>query len=121
MVASRLRSFRAALTGLGSLLRGEPNARIHAVAALAVILAGFWLEVSRLEWCWLLAAIAAVFAAEALNTALESLADAVHPDPHPGVGRAKDAAAGAVLVVAFAAALVGLLVLGPPLLARLAS
>lgn len=121
MLTSRLHSFRAALTGLGSVLRGEPNARIHAVAALLVILAGFWLEISRLEWCWLVVAIAAVFAAEALNTALETLADAVHPDPNPGVGRAKDVAAGAVLVVAFAAALVGLLVLGPHLLARLAS
>lgn len=121
MAASRLRSFQSALSGLGSVLRGEPNARIHGVAALAVILAGFWLDVSRLEWCWLVAAIAAVFAAESLNSALESLADTVHPDPHPGVGRAKDAAAGAVLVVAFAAALVGLLVLGPRLLARLLS
>ena len=93
MAESRLRSFQAALSGLASMLRGEPNARIHFAVALAVILAGFWLEISRLEWCWLVAAIAAVLAAEALNTALESLADATHPDPHPGVGRAKDAAA----------------------------
>ena len=104
MLSGRLRSVQAALRGLESVLRGESNARIHALAALLVILAGFWLEVTRLEWCWLVAAIAAVFAAEALNTALESLADALHPDPHPGVGRAKDAAAGSVLVVAFAAA-----------------
>ena len=121
MAESRLRSFQAALSGLASMLRGEPNARIHFAVALAVILAGFWLEISRLEWCWLVAAIAAVLAAEALNTALESLADATHPDPHPGVGRAKDAAAGAVLGGAFAAALIGLLVLGPHLLARLVS
>ena len=121
MAPSRLRSFQAALSGLASVMSGEPNARIQLAAAGAVILAGYWLEVSRLEWCWLVAAIAAVFAAEALNTALESLADAVHPDPHPGVGRAKDAAAGAVLVVAISAATIGLLVLGPHLLARIVS
>ena len=121
MATSRLRSFQSALSGLASMLRGEPNARIHLAAAVGVVLAGYWLEVSRLEWCWLVAAIAAVFAAEALNTALESLADALHPDPHPGVGRAKDAAAGAVLVVAIAAAMIGLLVLGPHLLARIVS
>ena len=121
MGKSRLRSFQAALSGLASVVGGEPNARIHLAAAAGVVLAGLWLEVSRLEWCWLVAAIAAVLAAEALNTALESLADATHPDPHPGVGRAKDAAAGAVLLVAIAAAMIGLLVLGPHLLARIVS
>ena len=121
MTLIRLSSFRAALSGLGSVVRSEPHARFHLVVALLVILSGFWLEVSRLEWCWLLASIAAVFAAEALNTGLESLADVTHPGPHPGVGRAKDAAAGAVLVVAVAAALVGVLVLGPHLLARFAA
>jgi len=121
MLSARLRSFQAALKGLEGVFRGESNARIHAVVALGVVIAGFWLEVSRLEWCWLVAAIAAVFAAEAMNTALESLADALHPDSHPGVGRAKDAAAGSVLVVAVAAAVIGVLVLGPHLLARLVS
>ena len=75
--------------------------------------AGAGLGVSRLEWCWLVAAIAWVWTAEALNTALESLADAVHPDRHPLVGRAKDAAAGAVLAASLGAAAIGLLVLGP--------
>ena len=64
-------------------------------------------------------AIALVLAAECLNTALESLADAVAPDPHPLVARAKDAAAGGVLLAAIGAAVIGLLVLGPPLLAWL--
>lgn len=102
------------------MLRTQPNARIHALAAVAVVGAGLFFQVSRFEWCWLLAAIAAVFTAEAFNTALEALADAHSPDPQPLVGRAKDAAAGAVLVAAIGAAAVGLLVLGPHLLAWLA-
>lgn len=78
---------------------------------------GLLLGLPRGDWCWLVVAIAMVFAAECMNTALESLANAVAPDPHPLVGRAKDAAAGAVLCAALGAAGIGALVLGPPLLA----
>jgi diacylglycerol kinase len=73
------------------------------------------LHVSRGSWVALVLAIAGVWVAELLNTALEALCDALHPDPHPLVGRCKDVAAGAVLVAAAAATAVGLLVLGPPL------
>jgi diacylglycerol kinase (ATP) len=113
---ARARSFAAAGAGLAYVLASQHNARIHAAATLAVVAAGLVLGVSRLEWCWLVAAIAAVWTAEAFNTALESLADAVKPDRHPLVGRAKDAAAGAVLAASIGAAIVGLLVLGPALL-----
>jgi diacylglycerol kinase len=83
---------------------------------VAVVALGLWLDLSRGDWCWLVVAIAMVLAAECMNTALESLADAALPEPHPLVGRAKDAAAGAVLCAALGAAGIGLLVLGPPLL-----
>lgn len=112
---ARARSFAHAAAGLRDMLATQHNARIHAVVTLAVLVAGFLFGITRLEWCWLIAAIAAVWAAEALNTALESLADAVAPGQHPLVGRAKDAAAGAVLVAALGAAAIGLLVLGPHL------
>jgi diacylglycerol kinase (ATP) len=111
----RARSFAAAGAGLAYVLTSQHNARIHAAATLAVVAAGLALGVSRLEWCLLVAAIAAVWTAEAFNTALESLADAVKPDRDPSIGRAKDAAAGAVLATSIGAALVGLLVLGPHL------
>src|SRR5262249_17298082 len=113
---ARARSFAAAGAGLAYVLASQHNARIHAAATLAVVAAGLALGVSRLEWCWLVPAIAALWAPGALHTALESLADAVAPDRHPGIGHAKDAAAGAVLAASIGAALVGLLVLGPPLL-----
>jgi diacylglycerol kinase len=116
---ARARSFVHAGAGVLAMFRTQPNARIHALAAIAVVAAGLALDVSRGDWCWLVVAMALVLAAECMNTALESLADAVAPDPHPLVGRAKDAAAGAVLLCAIGAALIGLLVLGPPLLASL--
>ncbi len=104
---------------MAATFRTQTNARIHAAATVAAIALGGSLQISRGDWCWLVVAIAMVWAAECTNTALESLADATAPDPSPRVGRAKDAAAGAVLCASIGAALIGLLVLGPPLLAWL--
>jgi diacylglycerol kinase (ATP) len=116
----RARSFGHALRGLELLVRSQQNAWIHAGASAGVVALAFVLGISRGDWLWLMAAIAAVWAAEALNTAVESLADAAHPAPHPLVARAKDLGAAAVLIAALGAAGIGLLVLGPPLWARLA-
>lgn len=120
-LAARARSFRYAFRGVAALLRSEPNARIHAVAAGLACALGAFLDLPPSGWLWLAAAIAGVFAAEALNSALEALADAVHPAPHPLVARAKDLAAGAVLIAAAGAAAIGFLVLGPPLVSWLAA
>ena len=97
----------------------EPHAWVHLVATIVVVIFALWLEVGAGGWLALVLAMALVWVAEAFNTALESLADATAPDPHPLVGRAKDAAAGAVLLAAIASVVIGLLVLGPPLWARL--
>jgi diacylglycerol kinase len=86
------------------------------VATVAVVAAGFYLGVSRLEWCLLVLAMVVVWSAEALNTAVEALADAVSADEHPLVAMAKDTAAGAVLIAAVGALVVGALVLVPRLL-----
>jgi diacylglycerol kinase (ATP) len=119
-LSGRARSFGHALRGLEVLVRSQQNAWIHAGASAAVVGLALVLGVSRADWLWLVAAIAAVWAAEALNTAVESLADAAHPAPHPMVARAKDLGAAAVLIAAVGAAAIGLLVLGPPLLAQVA-
>lgn len=111
----RLRSFGPALAGVAMLLRTQHNARIHAAMSVVVIAAGAGLGVSRLEWCALVLAMAAVWAAEALNTAVEALADAAVPRPDAGVGRAKDAAAAGVLLAAIGAAIVGAIVFAPHL------
>lgn len=113
---ARLRSVGYALAGLAWLLRSQHNTRIHLASSLAVIALAGWLRVQREDWLWLLLAIAMVWAAELFNTALEQLADALMPERHPLVGRAKDLAAAAVLVTAMLALLIGLLVFWPYLL-----
>ena len=116
---ARARSFRYAGAGLRALLVTQHNAWIHAADTLTVVAMGLALRIGAGEWRWLVIAIAMVWSAEAFNTALESLADAATPEHHPLVQRAKDTAAAAVLIAAIGAALIGLLVLGPPLLAAL--
>ena len=109
----RLQSLGHALRGLRVLVLTQPNARIHVVATIGVVTAGMWFQVSLHEWCWLIAAIVAVWAAEAFNTALEFLADEVSLERRQRIGRAKDLAAGAVLCTCLGAATVGLLVFAP--------
>lgn len=112
-VAARLRSFRYAAAGMVYLLRREHNARLHAIAAVVVVALAVMLNVSAADWRWLVVAIAMVFAAEALNTAVERICDLVSPGPHEMVRAAKDVAAAAVLVLAIAAAVVGALTFAP--------
>jgi len=115
-LSGRLRSFGHAFRGLKVLLQSQHNARIHAVATILVLAAGLLLRISTLEWALIALAISCVWVAEALNTAIEFLVDRVSPEPHPLAGKAKDVAAGAVLVAAIGSAIVGLYVFGPHLL-----
>ena len=108
-----MNSFKYAGFGLWTLLRPQRNAWIHAVATVGVCLAGLCFRISRIEWCLVVLAMMAVWAAEALNTAFEFLADATTPEFHPLVMQAKDVAAGAVLLAAIGAVIIGLLVFGP--------
>jgi diacylglycerol kinase (ATP) len=112
-VAARLKSFTHAFAGLAFMLRTQHNAWLQVIATILVVGAGFALRVSASDWRWLIAAMALVWIAEALNTAFEHLCDVVSPEFHEGVKRAKDIAAAAVLLAALAAALVGALTLAP--------
>jgi len=114
-IKGRIRSFRCALAGLMLMLKTQHNAWLHAVASIGVLSAGALFGLSEAEWCVLVLAIAVVWTAEALNTALELLADAASPEFHPLVAKAKDVAAAAVLISAVGSAVIGLLVLGPQL------
>lgn len=109
----RANSFRYAFQGLADLLRSQPNARVHLAAAVAAVGAGFFFKIDGTEWVAVVLCIALVFAMEAVNTALEYLTDLVSPDFHPLAGKAKDAAAAAVLLTAVAAAAVGMLIFLP--------
>jgi len=114
--SQRVRSFACAGRGLWWLVTSEPHARIHAVATVLVVAAGFWFSLTRWEWCAVLGASGLVWTAEGFNTALEALADRVAPDFHPLVGRAKDVAAGAVLAASIFAVVIGVIVFGPRLI-----
>ncbi len=119
MTRSLADSFRYAFRGVLYALRTQPNIRIHLAVALLVVVAAVWLGVSPPEVALLVLAIGLVLVSEMVNTAVETLLDALAPGYHALVGAAKDVSAGAVLVSAVGAVLVGLAVLGPPLLRRL--
>lgn len=108
-----MQSFVDAGRGLVTVLRTEWNFRIHAVVALLITIAGVVFRISEGEWLAVVLSVGLVFMAEVFNTALEYLADAVHPEADRGVGMAKDAAAGGVLIAAVAAAVVGAIVFLP--------
>ena len=109
----RVRSFRHAITGIARMIRCQHNAWIHAGVTLVVVIAALLFRVSAADWCWIILAISIVWTAEALNTAFEFLADAAAPGFHPLVRDAKDVAAGAVLLTAIAAAVIGGLIFWP--------
>ena len=107
------RCFMDALRGLYWVLKTEWNLRIHLAIALVVVLLGLLFKISAVEWLAVIICSALVIVAEVLNTSLEYLADAVHPEMDRGVGRAKDAAAAGVKIAAVAASVVGAIVFLP--------
>lgn len=96
----RKAAFSFAFKGLWRLIKDEDHAKIHLLAAVCVIVAGFVFKVSPIEWCVICLCIGAVFTAEAFNTALERLADKVTRERSTLIGAAKDIAAAAVLIAA---------------------
>ena len=119
MLKKRLDSFKYAFAGIRDLFKTEPNVIIHTVAALLAIAMGFYFSISPFEWCFIIFAITFVFSAEAFNTALEYLTNLVSPDYHELAGKTKDVAAGAVLFAAIGAAIVGLIIFLPKIIALL--
>ncbi len=109
----RTASFLYAFKGLKDLFKNQPNARIHAAAAVLVVLAGFYFHISRTEWIAVTLCIVMVLGLEAMNTALENLTDLVSPDFHPLAGKAKDVAAAAVLLAAMGTVIVALIIFLP--------
>jgi diacylglycerol kinase len=101
------------------MLRTQRNAWIHAAATVCVMALGLWLSLSRIEWAILALTIGLVWMAEFINTALEAVVDLASPDIHPLAKVGKDVGAAAVLVAAFTSVIVGLLILGPALWAKL--
>ncbi len=111
-------SFKCAGEGLFYAIRTQRNFRVHLVATALVVLMGLWLRLPGTSWAILVSMIGLVLVIEMMNTAAEALVDLASPDYHPLAKLVKDVAAGAVLVIAITSVVVGLIVLGPPLLAK---
>jgi diacylglycerol kinase len=109
----RIQSFGFAFTGIFELVKSEPNARIHLMATMVALTAGFLLKISTAEWCVVLIVMALVWATEALNTVIERLSDHLFPEYHETARIVKDVSAGAVLISAIAALACGLIVFLP--------
>ena len=108
----RWASFRAALNGVGYVVRTQPNAWIELAAAAVVVAAGWWLRISPLEWGLLGLTIALVLALEAVNSAVEAVVDLVSPQKHPLARIAKDCAAGALVFAVLGSLVVALAIFG---------
>lgn len=111
--ANRLQSFGYAVCGIWDVFRTQPNTWIMALAAVVVVVGGWLFQVGWIEWALLAAAVFVVIVAETLNTAIEYVTDLASPECHPLAKRAKDAAAGAVLLAVVFALIVAALVFGP--------
>ena len=107
----RAKSFGYAFQGLYVLITTQPNAKIHAVATLVVCTTGYFIRLERWEWVAALICLGMVWMGEALNTALEFLADEVSLEIRPRIGKAKDVAAAGVLIAALASVAVAIVIL----------
>lgn len=116
-IMERVASFGHAGRGLAFMLRSQHNAWLHALATVVAVATGFALGLSSADWKWLVATITTVWVAETVNTAFEHLCNVVSPEYNISVKRAKDVAAGAVLICAIGAVVMGLLIFTPYLMA----
>ncbi len=117
--AARARAFRYAFAGWWFVIRTQRNAWIHAVISVVVLLLSLWLRLPARDWALIVLAIALVWTAEFINTALEAVVDlASRQEQHELARVGKDVGAAAVLIAAMSAVIIGLLILGPPLWAR---
>lgn len=117
-IQSRLKSFKHAFGGWWYVIRTQQNAWIHALATILVVVTSIWLKIDMQGWALLVLAIMAVWTAEFLNTALEVVVDLASPDLHPLAKVGKDVGAASVLIAALSAAIIGLLIMGPPFLEK---
>jgi diacylglycerol kinase len=118
---SRAAAFRYAFAGWWYVIRTQRNAWIHAVISIIVMILGLWLALPARDWAIIFIAIAMVWTAEFINTALEAVVDLASPQQSHLAKAGKDVGAAAVLIAAISSILIGLLILGPPLLERIQS
>ncbi len=111
-----IKSFSNAAHGIAYLFKSQLNARIELFIAGMVVISGIFFKISPAEWIIILLCIAMVLGFEGINTAIEIFADKLHPGFDPEIGKAKDVAAGAVLITSIVAAIIGIVIFAPRLL-----
>lgn len=111
----RTNSFIYAFKGIATAFK-EPNFKIHLIACITVIIAGFVFNISNIEWSIVIVCIGLVFAAEILNTAIEEIVDYISPERNIKAGIIKDLAAAMVLIISIASLIVGLIIFLPKII-----
>lgn len=115
-IINRLKSVGYAFRGMRILIKTEASIKIQLIIAAVVTIAGFYFEISKTEWMVQIIMIGLVMSVEGMNTAVEYIADFVHPEHHKKIGLIKDVAAGAVFIAAIVAVVIAVLIYGPKLL-----
>lgn len=115
-LSGRLKSVAFAAKGALKLIATEHSIMVQFSLAILVTIAGFYYNISKTEWLFQILSIGLVMSIEGLNTAVEKVADFIHPDYHKKIGFIKDIAAGAVLFAAITAILIGLIIYMPKIL-----
>ena len=112
-VYNRLRSFKFAFAGAWALIRKEPSIQVQSGISIIMIGAGFYFEITRIEWMFQILSIGLVLSTEGLNTAIEKVADFIHPEFHVKIGAIKDVSAGAVTFAAIVSFIIGIFIYWP--------
>jgi len=112
-------SFRNAIFGIINHARSEAHFQFHLWSTLIVVILGFLLNISTVEWCLITFCVILVLSAESFNTVIEKIMDLIHPDQHPQVRLIKDIAAAAVLIVSVGVAIIGSIIFFPKIFALL--
>ncbi|GGK16138.1 diacylglycerol kinase [Yeosuana aromativorans] len=112
-IVNRLKSIGFAFKGAMFLLKTEASIQVQFVIAVVLTGLGFYFKISTVEWLFQILAIGLVISIESINTAIEAIADFIHPENHKKIGLIKDIAAGAVFIAAFFASIVGLIIYVP--------
>ena len=119
MLSRFIKSFSYALSGIVYAVKTQRNMKVHTIALLLVLIVGFWLELSNLEWAIVLIMAGIVITCEMLNTAIEALVDLETKEYHSLAKIAKDVAAGAVLIASILSVVIALLIFVPKILDKL--
>jgi diacylglycerol kinase len=115
-VKKRVNAFKYALEGIVSAFKTEVHLKVHLLAALVVVNAGFYFHITKTEWCFILLCCALVISLELINSAVEKLTDSVFKDVHPNAKYIKDVAAGAVLVASIVSVVIAVIIFCPYIL-----